>query len=215
MKWNEIINTAGEHLAANSETPMPARRILIPLDLVHSTIDPLLFVQGIATEMPICATLLHVVAVNLAPTERRVYEELCSEAQAALCKLAKLFFGDGHETRVSVRIGRPHQQIVLEARASLSELIILSGGKPRSWARLFGTGTAERVVRAAPCPTLVLPRPRPIGQSLPSSLPAEQTYTFQRPEARTRGRQAAQECFAEESNRIHAIADAALGRRGN
>jgi nucleotide-binding universal stress UspA family protein len=189
---------------------MHAKRILIPLDLVHSTVDPLLFVQGLAGEVPICATLLHVVGVNLAPADGRVYEELCSEAQAALCKLAKLFIGDGSETRVSVRIGRPHQQILLEARSSRSELILLSGGKPGSWARLFGTGTTERVVRAAPCPTLVLPRKRPITQFVESPLPRGDTQEMQWSEARTRGRQAAESCFAAESNRMHAMSDAAV-----
>jgi nucleotide-binding universal stress UspA family protein len=167
MKRNDVID-APQAPPTERFFQKGARRILIPLDLVRGTIDPLLFVQGIGAESPVSATLLHVVSLNVGVTERRVYQELCSEANAALCKLARLFFGDDMETRVSVRIGRPHEQIIQEALSAGSELIILSAGKPNSWARLLAWGTTERVVRSAPCATLILPRKNPVGAAFPS-----------------------------------------------
>jgi hypothetical protein len=60
--------------------------------------------------------------------------------------------------RINVRVGRPHEEILAEADAELSELIIMASPKPACWKRLLGLGTVERVVRNARCPTLVLPR---------------------------------------------------------
>ena len=75
-----------------------------------------------------------------------------------LKKLARLFFGNSPSVRISVRVGRPHEEIVAEADAELSELIIMASPEPSRWKRFLGLGTVERVVRNAPCPTLVLPR---------------------------------------------------------
>ncbi len=184
---------------------MHVKRILIPLDLIRGTVDPLIFVRDIAAEVPVCAGLLHVVDVNLAASETRIYAELCAEAEAALSNLAKLFLGNSQETRIIARIGRPHEQILAEARASRSELIILGGGKQGSWTRFFGAGTAGRVIRAAPCPTLILPPWQMSNQSIPVSLREDGPEIAQEAGTRSRRAQTAEACFAKESNEIHTI----------
>ena len=90
--------------------------------------------------------------------ESRIYNEACAESEAALKKLAKHFFGNSPSVRINVRMGRPHEEIVAEAEAELSELIIMASPKPACWKRILSLGTVERVVRNARCPTLVLPR---------------------------------------------------------
>jgi nucleotide-binding universal stress UspA family protein len=137
---------------------MNSKRILVPVNLPKGSFDELQFAQGLADEVPIHVTLLNVVNLNVVRLERRIYNEACAESEAALKKLAKLFFGDSPSVRVNVRVGRPHEEIVAEADAELSELIIMASPKPARWKRLFGLGTVERVVRSARCPTLVLPR---------------------------------------------------------
>jgi nucleotide-binding universal stress UspA family protein len=137
---------------------MNVKRILIPVNLLKDSFDELQFAQGLANEVPIQVTLLNVVNLNVVRLERRIYNEACAESEAALKKLAKHFFGDSPSVRVNVRVGRPHEEIIAEAGAELSELIIMAGPKPSRWKRFLGLGTIERVVRSAPCPTLVLPR---------------------------------------------------------
>ena len=137
---------------------MNSKRILVPVNLPKSSFNSLLFAQGLADEVPIHLTLLNVVNLNVARLESRVYNEVCAESEAALKKLAKLFFGDSPSVRINVRVGRPHEEIVAEADAELSELIIMASPKPACWKRFLGLGTVERVVRNARCPTLVLPR---------------------------------------------------------
>ena len=94
---------------------------------------------------------------NIETPDRRLYRELGADAESALRKLALRFFGHEEAARARVRIGRPDEQILAEARSSQPELIILSSSKPRRWGRFFRSRTVERVVRSAPCPTLVLP----------------------------------------------------------
>ena len=137
---------------------MNSKRILVPVNLPKSSFNSLLFAQGLANEVPIHLTLLNVVNLNVARLESRVYNEVCAESEAALKKLAKLFFGDSPSVRINVRVGRPHEEILAEADAELSELIIMASPKPACWKRFLGLGTVERVVRNARCPTLVLPR---------------------------------------------------------
>ena len=137
---------------------MNGKRILVPVNLSKGSFDALQFAQGLADEVPIHVSLLNVVNLNVVRLERRIYNEAGAESEAALKKLAKHFFGDSPSVRVNVRVGRPHEEIIAEAGAELSELIIMAGPKPSRWKRLLGLGTIERVVRNAPCPTLVLPR---------------------------------------------------------
>jgi nucleotide-binding universal stress UspA family protein len=103
-------------------------------------------------------TLLNVVNLNIVMLEPRIYDEICAENEVVLKKLAKLFFGDNPSVQINVRVGRPHEEIVAEANAELSELILMASPKLPRWKRFLGLGTVERVVRSAPCPTLVLPR---------------------------------------------------------
>ena len=137
---------------------MNSKRILVPVNLPKSSFNSLLFAQGLANEVPIHLTLLNVVNLNVSRLESRIYNEVCAESEAALKKLAELFFGDSPSVRINVRVGRPHEEIVAEAEAELSELIIMASPEPSRWKRFLGLGTVERVVRNAPCPTLVLPR---------------------------------------------------------
>jgi nucleotide-binding universal stress UspA family protein len=137
---------------------MNGKRILIPVNLLKDSFDELQFAQGLANEVPIHVTLLNVVNLNVVRVESRIYREVCAENEVALKKLAKHFFGDSLSVRVNVRVGRPYEEIIAEADAELSELIIMASPKPACWKRFFGLGTVERVVRTARCPTLVLPR---------------------------------------------------------
>ena len=137
---------------------MNGKRILIPVNVLKGSFDELQFAQGLADEVPIHVTLLNVVNLNIARVESRIYREVCAESEAALKKLAKHFFGDSPSVRTNIRVGQPHEEIVAEAEAELSELIIMASPKPARWKRFLGLGTVERVVRNARCPTLVLPR---------------------------------------------------------
>ena len=142
---------------------MRNKHILVPLDLVRGPASALVFVQQMAAETPVSVTLLHVVNLNIFPAQPAVNEQLCAESQAALRKLAKLFFGAEQATRIIVRAGQPASEIVAEAKAAGADMIVMCGPKPRRM-RFLRRGTTQRVLSSASCPTLVLPHPGKPGK---------------------------------------------------
>lgn len=138
---------------------MNSKCILVPLDLMRGSPDALVYVQNMAMENALCVTLLHVVDLNIAPIQPGIYDQLCAEDEAALRKLAGLFFGTDQAVRVKVRVGKVADEIVAEAAANSADLIVLCGPKSPKRFRLFRRSTTRRVLNAAPCPTVVLPRP--------------------------------------------------------
>jgi nucleotide-binding universal stress UspA family protein len=136
---------------------MSVKNILVPLDLLHGKTDTLLYVQQMAAHGPLSVTLLSVVELSILHPDESIYENLCQEAQFSLAKLSRIFFGHEQATRLCVRPGRPDEEIISEAVASNAELILMSGARPRPWHQFFRSHTVDRVVKNAPCPTLVLP----------------------------------------------------------
>jgi nucleotide-binding universal stress UspA family protein len=155
---------------------MQAKRILVPITLPNSSFETVLFAKKMADEFSASVTLLNVVSLNIVET-LSVYDEVCLESEKALRRIGKLFFGGVSDVSVSVRVGKAHEQIVAAAKSGLCELIVLSTPKPSLWKRLLGLGTVKAVVRAAPCPTLVLPR---IWKMSPEQDPMDRTVPLLR-----------------------------------
>jgi nucleotide-binding universal stress UspA family protein len=141
---------------------MKSKHILVPLDLIRGSPDALVFVQNLARENPLSVTLLHVVDVNIVPIRPGIYDELCAEADAALRRLAKLFFGPDQAARVVVRIGNVPDEIVAEAKAGSADMIVLCGPHSPKRFGLFRRRTIRNVLNRAPCPTIVLPDSRKV-----------------------------------------------------
>lgn len=137
---------------------MHAKRILVPVNLQSEDADALRFIENLSRDVPVYATLLHVVNLNIFRLERRVLDELRHENEQRLRALAKLFFEDGRLPQLRVRLGRPHEEILAEAEAEHAELIVMASPKASRFKWRLSPATVERVVRNAPCPTLVLPR---------------------------------------------------------
>ena len=129
--------------------------ILVPVNLEKPSYEGLEFAARAAAENPVLTTLLYVVELNIFPLDRRVYDEVCLDYQRQLGMLARRFF-DSQSPRLRVRIGKPYEEILAEAKESEPELIVMSvhGTPHRRWS--FRPTTVERVVRDALCQTLVL-----------------------------------------------------------
>jgi nucleotide-binding universal stress UspA family protein len=137
---------------------MRNKHILVPLDLVRGPASALVAVQKMAAETPLYITLLHVIDLNIFPPQPSVNDQLCAESQAALRKLARLFFGAEQSVRTIVRFGQPADEIIAEAKTAGADLIVMCGPKPRRM-RLLHRETTQRILRCACCPTLVVPYP--------------------------------------------------------
>jgi nucleotide-binding universal stress UspA family protein len=137
---------------------MRNKHILVPLDLIRGPASALLVVQQMAAETPVSVTLLNVIDLNIFPPQPAINDQLCAESQAALRKLAKLFFGAEQAARIIVRLGHPADEIIAEAKVAEADLIVMCGPKSGRL-RLLRQRTTQRVLTAASCPTLVLPHP--------------------------------------------------------
>lgn len=137
---------------------MRNKHILVPLDLVRGPANALVSVQQMAAESPVSITLLHVIDLNVFPPQPQVNQELCAESEAALRKLARLFFGSEQDVKTVVRLGLPADEIIAEAKSQEADLIVMCGPAPRRL-RFLRRGTTQRVLRTASCPTLVIPHP--------------------------------------------------------
>jgi nucleotide-binding universal stress UspA family protein len=137
---------------------MHAKRILVPVKLQSGDADALRFIENLARDVLVNATLLHVVNLNILALERRVLNELRHENEQRLRAVAKLFFEDGRLPQLRVRLGKTHEEILAEAEDEHAELIVMASPKASRLKWRLSPATVERVVRNAPCPTLVLPR---------------------------------------------------------
>src|SRR5258708_2453763 len=137
---------------------MHAKRILVPVSLQSNDADALRFIESLSRDIPVYATLLHVVNLNIFGLGRGVLDELCREHEQRLRALTNLFFEDCRLPQLRVRPGRPHEEILAEAEAEHAELIVMASPKPSRLKWRLSPANVERVVQNAPCPTLVLPR---------------------------------------------------------
>jgi len=138
------------------------RRILVALDFLESTVEVLRTAAALAREYKATVTLLHIVKpdgshVRRKITRERLIEELSEAGELQIHKLVDVIWGEEITTDIVVASGKPHLQIVNEARETNADMIIMaSHGAVGAWG-FFRRGTAAKVVRYAPCPVLVVP----------------------------------------------------------
>ena len=120
-----------------------ARRLRVPLDLFHvvhvpPALPPDLFDKTLIGDL-------------------RLVAETKIEAQAAELRAA------GIETTTSVRLGFIDDSIAHHAAKTRAELLVMGTHARGGAARAFMGSVAERTIRGAPCPTLVVP-PEPLSR---------------------------------------------------
>ena len=145
---------------------MKPERILLPLDITRCPLEVFDLVNGFAKRPEVTVILLHVLNLNILAPENRVYEELGQEAQWHLESLANKHLHPMASAITHVRVGKPAEEILAEAKAQSVELIILPTYGPSFWNRLKGLWTnvcippvstlAERVIREAMCGVFVV-----------------------------------------------------------
>ncbi|MEO6786795.1 MAG: universal stress protein, partial [Chthoniobacteraceae bacterium] len=140
------------------------KRILVPLDFSPPSLRALRFARNWALRFRAEVCLLHVIesistAVPFAP------EPITLPAQPlnfrrrftdAIEKLARKEFPHSLKISIHLREGIPYHEIVDAAQKLKSDVIILATHGRSGLIRALIGSTAERVVRHAPCPVLVL-----------------------------------------------------------
>jgi nucleotide-binding universal stress UspA family protein len=139
-------------------------RILVPVDFSDSTAPTLEYAATFASLFNAALHLLHVIEQQIQPVFYEAYtelvpstnEELARTARAELEKLEQKKGLSGAKPHVAT--GFPTQEILDLAEREKIDLIVMGSQGLTGLAHLLLGSVAERVVRKAPCPVLVVKR---------------------------------------------------------
>jgi nucleotide-binding universal stress UspA family protein len=142
------------------------RKILVPLDFSPASDHALQYARRLGTDAGSSLHLLHVIEDRMlvGPWTTEVYlgelprirESLIRDAEARIREYASGIMKAGVEITTEILIGSPAHAIVESASAPDVDLIVM-GTHGRTGVVHFLLGSvAERVVRHAPCPVLVV-----------------------------------------------------------
>jgi nucleotide-binding universal stress UspA family protein len=139
------------------------RRILVPIDFSASAEKALRYAVLFAEQFDAKITLLHVVPVPYYPTELGAFPATIPTTgpstgtlQARLDADAARFIPAGLHERTLCRVGVAFDEICSVARETEADLIIIATHGHTGLKHILVGSTAERVVRHAPCPVLVV-----------------------------------------------------------
>jgi universal stress protein A len=142
------------------------RKILVPLDFSPSSDYALTYAKALAADFGASLHLLHVIEDRLMtgpwPVEvyigelPRLREGLVKEAESRMLECLKSIRERGIEATGEVLIGSPFQTIVDLAVTSATDFIVMGTHGRTGITHLLIGSVAERVIRHAPCPVLVV-----------------------------------------------------------
>jgi nucleotide-binding universal stress UspA family protein len=154
------VETREEELPPIAVPELNLKKILLPVDFSDCSQKALHYAISFARQFQAQLLLLHVLESVYPPPELLVVDSSAldsrvrEEAQRQLAAWAKEV--PGIPLRTVIRSGNPHLEIVAAAQENNTDLIILGTHGRSGMAHLFLGSTAERVVRRAPCPVMVV-----------------------------------------------------------
>lgn len=132
------------------------KKILVPVDFSDCSKKALQYAIPFARQFGADLKLLHVVEPYPAVPEMSPYDfDNIADGKAQLEALRQAL-GDAVPASTSLRAGMPHMEIAEAAREFGIDLIILSTHGRKGLSRMVLGSTAEKVVRRAPCPVLIV-----------------------------------------------------------
>jgi nucleotide-binding universal stress UspA family protein len=140
------------------------KRILVPLDFSEPSRHALAYAVVLAKPFAAALDLLHVVPNPFiahpgggdAPLPRPLLDELQQDARQRLDQALPSDDRDALGTRSVVRVGDPLVEITEYARLEQVDLIVMGTHGRIGIPHLLLGSVAERVVRTAPCPVLIV-----------------------------------------------------------
>jgi len=154
--------------ASGKRVPVPRfRRILVTTDFSEGTSDALAYAFSVAQEYDARISLLHVVHDVAVDTTGTFRDSLLTGVEKALQDLVPPEAADWCDVDTRIETGVPYQVILKILEDEKIDLAVMNiHGKGLLDRALLGS-TAERVVRAAPCPVLLIPPMKRKKRELP------------------------------------------------
>ena len=153
---------------AGKTPPFKLKKILVPIDFSNLSKDALPYAVLLAGRYGAELLLLHI--VEKFPIDSLLGRELTNQTTVPLmkqaeadleCLAAELSKRTGVKTTVVVRDGKPFAEICDAAKTGGADLIVLTTHGCTGLKHVWLGSTAERIVRHAPCPVLVVRPPKP------------------------------------------------------
>jgi nucleotide-binding universal stress UspA family protein len=144
------------------------RRILVALDFSADSKNAVGYAVALAREVGGSLTLLHIVEPFVSQadfgygcvTTRSPNQSMLKHTQCALNSLARRLANSGSQPLAVVRSGNAETEIVRAAIDFAADLIVIGSHGQSPFPIPLG-GTAEKVLRNAPCPVLIVRRKQP------------------------------------------------------
>jgi nucleotide-binding universal stress UspA family protein len=145
------------------------RRILVPIDFSEHSKHALDYAVKFAATFHAKLLLLYVVEPTIYPADFSFGQvampdfenELKERGERGLRELAAAHAVSKVDSRTMVRTGKPFLEIIHAAQEEHADLIIIATHGHTGVEHILFGGTAEKVVRKAPCEVLVV---RPVGR---------------------------------------------------
>jgi nucleotide-binding universal stress UspA family protein len=103
---------------------MKTLSLLLPLGVENCPSEVFSMINGLAVQLDVTVTLLRV--VNDTTPETRTQDDLCRDAMKDLLRLERRFLSPHVDSRASIRIGSPWEEICAEAKQTGVDWIILA-----------------------------------------------------------------------------------------
>ena len=147
--------------SVDGQTPIAIKKILVPVDFSVASNNAVKFARRISGFTGADIVFLHVIEPDSSLALKNLpsicSDELKANAEENLRFLVRAAREAGDEGATSVtRSGLATHEIVEAAKDLDVDLIILAAHGHKGWKHFSIGSTAERVIRAAPCPALVL-----------------------------------------------------------
>lgn len=157
------VRSAG-HRPGRSQSRIELRRILVPIDFSDHSKKALQYAIPFAEQFRSSIDLLYVVEPTVYPADfsfgqvgfPSVEDELRQRGAEELQVLIKNEIGTRVESRFAVRTGKAFNEIDQYAQEEGIDLVIIATHGHSGMEHVLFGSTAEKVVRYAPCPVLVV-----------------------------------------------------------
>lgn len=149
-------------IAAGTQTPLEVKTILVPVDFSDNSLAALRYSIRFAARFGAALRIIHVIEPPTFMSNIQNVplvlsnEQVAAQTHKELDSLVASHVPDSITSSKVVRTGVPYDEIVSEARQTGVDLIIIATHGYSGLKHAVMGSTAERVVRHAPCPVLVV-----------------------------------------------------------
>lgn len=164
MKRPSITKSKATKAARSQSAAVSLKKILAPTDFSPSSGKALEYAAALAAQFDAAVTLLHIAEVGSMGYEHGAADFPRMESQLRIAAEKQIAECVKNNVAVEIKVGRgwpfggkrAYHEIVETARKQRADLIVISTHGFSGLDRLIMGSTAERVVRHAPCPVLVV-----------------------------------------------------------